>query len=268
MREKMVAKLICCFLLSLGCAALFAENLKVKQIVEPKYYDTLVKEGLYSEYRDDGDTIYKLLPKSVYSKQIQDGAVEKAPKGFAFTYEGLYLLNKKELLKKSNSSASTITIDDVTRVARTVSKMEGMMYYSTTHKKDRVLYKKCFMIAGPGDKTKIADENTGNADGQVSYCLQDDASFGVNTYKLNYFQKNDEMFCRFELLDELGIGPFHAIMPGKMITNMVAIDCGDDLLLYLCTDLDAKKLPGIRKQVTDSMTSRMDAVYKWFLTQF
>ena len=98
MREKMVAKLICCFLLSLGCAALFAENLKVKQIVEPKYYDTLVKEGLYSEYRDDGDTIYKLLPKSVYSKQIQDGAVEKAPKGFAFTYEGLYLLNKKEFV--------------------------------------------------------------------------------------------------------------------------------------------------------------------------
>ena len=66
----------------------------------------------------------------------------------------------------------------------------------------------------------------------------------------------------------MGIGPFKAIYPDKMIINILVIDCGDDLLLYLNTDLDSVKYPGIKGQITDSMSSRMDAVYKWFITQF
>ena len=151
---------------------------------------------------------------------------------------------------------------------RSVSKMQGMTNYSSTKKKECVLYEKCYMIAGPGKKSKIEDQNIGNADGQVSYCLQDDNSFGVNTYKLSYFQKDDTLLCRFEILDKMGLGPFNAIYPGKMVINILVIDCGDDLLLYLNTDLDSIKFPGIKGQITDSMSSRMDAVYKWFITQF
>jgi hypothetical protein len=146
--------------------------------------------------------------------------------------------------------------------------MQGMTYYSSTKKKECVLYEKTYMIAGPNDKTKIADQNTGNADGQISYCLQDDNSFGVNTYKLSYFQKGDTLLCNFSILDKMGLGPFKAIYPGKMVINILVIDCGDDLLLYLNTDLDSVKFPGIKAQITDSMSSRMDAVYKWFITQF
>ena len=146
--------------------------------------------------------------------------------------------------------------------------MQGMKYFSATKKKECVLYEKAYMIKGPGNKTKVADQNTGNADGQVSYCLQDDNSFGVNTYKLSYFQKSDMLLCRFDILDKMGLGPFNAIYPGKMVINILVIDCGDDLLLYLNTDMDSIKFPGIKGQITDSMSSRMDAVYKWFITQF
>jgi hypothetical protein len=146
--------------------------------------------------------------------------------------------------------------------------MQGMKYYSTTKKKECVLYDKAYMIAGPGDERKIEDQNTGNADGQISYCLQDDNSFGKNTYKLSYFQQEDTLLCQFSILDKMGLGPFKAIYPGKMTINILVIDCGEDILLYLNTDLDSVKFPGIKGQITDSMSSRMDAVYEWFITQF
>ncbi len=244
------------------------ENAKAKELVDSKYYAELVKKGTVSTYRDDGSKGFYLLPKSIYSDKINSSMIEKAEKNYPYTYEGLYLLSKKDLLAKGSSGKSDITIDDVAVVVRSISKMQGMTYYSTTKKKECVLYEKTYMIAGPGDKTKVADQNTGNADGQVSYCLQDDNSFGVNTYKLSYFQKDDTLLCNFTILDKMGLGPFKAIYPGKMIINILVIDCGDDLLLYLNTDLDSVKFPGIKGQITDSMSSRMDAVYKWFITQF
>ena len=245
-----------------------AENARVKELVGSKYYDALVKKGVISEYRDDGSKGFRLLPETAYSSKINESQIQKDEKNYPYTYEGLYLLSKKDLLAKSGSSKNTITIDDVSVVVRSISKMQGMKYFSSTKKKECVLYEKAYMIKGPGNKTKVADQNTGNADGQVSYCLQDDNSFGVNTYKLSYFQKNDMLLCRFDILDKMGLGPFNAIYPGKMVINILVIDCGDDLLLYLNTDLDSIKFPGIKGQITDSMSSRMDAVYKWFITQF
>ena len=50
--------------------------------------------------------------------------------------------------------------------------------------------------------------------------------------------------------------------------NVVCIEIEGYLLLYLSTDVKAKNLPGIRGQIEDSMTVRMDAVYKWFMKQF
>lgn len=266
--KKIVKNSVMILLCTIFCSSLFAENEAVKKIVNSKYYDKLYHKGIVSYYKDDGSTNLDLLPENFFSEKISSSMVKKDEKNYPFTYEGLYLINKEELLKNNNSSKKTITIDDVSVVCRSVSKMQGMKYYSTTKKKECVLYEKAYMIAGENNKKQIPDQNTGNADGQVSYCLQDDNSFGVNTYKLCYYQKENSMLAQFFILDDMGLGPFKAIHPGKMVISILVIDCGEDLLLYLSTDLDSVKFPGIKGQITDSMTSRMEAVYKWFLTQF
>lgn len=209
-----------------------------------------------------------LLPETPYSSRILNNRVPRKEKNFSYLCENLYYLKKDFLLKQSGSSAKDITIDDVARVCRSVSKMQGMMYHSSTKKKDMVLYKKCYMVSGLGSKEPIPDQNTGNADGQVSYCLQDDNSFGENTYKLSYFQQGDTLLMEFTILDKMGFLGVYPIKPEKMKINVLVTDCGDSLVLYLCTDLDAENPMLVRKQIPESMGERMDAIYKWFIKQF
>lgn len=244
------------------------ENAKVKGMVSESIYERLIQEGSITDYRYVESEKFVLLPNSVYSEGLHRTMIKKEPGNFPYTYEGLHLIKKADLLKQGTSGNTSITIEDISKVVRSLSTMEGLKYYSTTRNKEMVLFKKCYMIAGADDKTKVPDQNTGNADGQISYCLQDDSSFGVNTYKLTYHQNEDSLWCNFTILDKMGVGPFRPIHPGKMIINILVIDCGDDILLYLCTDTDCLKLPGIKGQITKSMLARMNAVYEWFKTQF
>ena len=209
----LVRKMSCVFAAGvlLGGACLARENAKVKEIVDSKYYAELVKKGEVTKYGENPSEGFMLIPDSEFSNLVAETLIKKNPKNFPYTFEGLYLIDKKEILQKSGSNKSEITIPDVAHVVRSISKMQGMKYYSNTKKKECVLYKKTYMIAGPDDRTRIEDQNTGNADGQVSYCLQDDNSFGVNTYKLSCFQKDDTLLCNFSILDKMGIGPFKAI---------------------------------------------------------
>ena len=121
----------------LGGSCLAAENAKVKELVGSQYYDLLVKKGVISEYRDDGSMGLKMLPKTEFSSKISGSMIKKEPKNYPYTYEGLYLLNKKQLLANGSSGKTDITIDDVSKVIRSISKMQGMKYYSTT-KKERM----------------------------------------------------------------------------------------------------------------------------------
>lgn len=250
------------------CTGLFAQTADVKQIVNAEYYDELLKDGYVIRMRDDGSKGFKLLPDVPEKSKILNSQVEKKDGNYPFTYEALYLLNKQEILKTSNSSAGEITIDDVSRVCRSISKMEGMKYYSTTRKKELVLYEHAYTIANAKSSEPIPDKNTGNADGQTLYAYQDDNSFGVTRYELNYNQTENELLAVFKNKDVMGIGPFKAIYQDKMVINLLVIDCGENLLLYICDDLDSVKFPGIKGQITDSMTSRMEAIYKWFMKQF
>lgn len=255
-------------LLLTGFSFVHAQSDMLKNLVPSNLYNELITNGKVTEYRDDGSMTLKYLPETDYSKIIKDGMVEKAKKNYPFTFEGLYYAKKTDLLNNINAKDSDLTIDDVSRVCRSVSKMQGMTYYSTTKKKVRVLYDKAYMVKAENSNEKIEDQNTGNADGQISYCMQDDASFGVNHYKLTYYQNENTLLCEFCITDTMGLGPFKAIYPDKMKIYILVVDCGEDLLLYLCTDLDSVKFPGIKNQITDSMTTRMDAVYEWFYKQF
>ena len=231
-------------------------------------FAVFAKDKVKTIIHDDGTNELKLMPQSEYNGIINSSRVPKADKNFPFIYESLYHLSKDDLKKSSNSSDNEIDINDLSRILRSVSNMQGMTYFSSSKNKTLVLYEKAYTVDGENSKKKIDDKNTGNADGQTSYCYQKDNSFGDIFYKLNYYQKDNTMLAVFTTTSWIGIGPIKAIAPENLKIFIYVEAVGDEILLYLCTDLDSAKFPGIKGQITDSMTARMDAVYNWFLKQF
>lgn len=239
-----------------------------KDLVSEKYWDELVQNSEVKIIHDEEDLETVLFPKSEERKIFDDHRIEQRKKGVPFFLEYLYLLDKQQLLESCNSDDTEINLDDVSRIFRSVSKMEGMKYYSQRQKKETVLYEHAYTIASADDTTPIADINTGNADGQVSYSFQEDNSFGPCRYELHYWQNDDMVYAIFNNLDPYKLYGFTGILGENLNITVVGYDCGDQLLLYLAADVSAQKVPGVRKQITDSMTARIDAIANWFKKQF
>jgi hypothetical protein len=64
----------------------------------------------------------------------------------------------------------------------------------------------------------------------------------------------------------MGLGPIRAIMQEKLIINLLVIPCNDGIIVYLCADLESKNLPGVKAKITDSISARIDAISKWFIS--
>ena len=119
---------------ALLCGGLaFAETeLKSAEQLVGKNYAQLVKNGKILSTSFDEKPQLSLLPQSENAAFIKNNLIKKEPKNFYYTYETLYFIPK------------TITVQKAGELARSISKMEGIKYYSNTKKKETVLYKKAF----------------------------------------------------------------------------------------------------------------------------
>lgn len=211
-----------------------------------------------------GNIPLTLAPKTpLTSKALQNWPTEKgAP---VYIAEDLYLLDKKTL---GDGDANKTTIDFASKVIRSVSKMEGMEYYSHTDKKTEILYKDCYCIKGPKDRTRVADDTSGSAEGKVMYCLQNDNSFGKTNYRLEYHQTKDETSACFMNTTPIYMGVVKGIDTDNMRINVVITDCGDSMVVYMLVQATMPALSLFEKTMNDSFGSRLDAIYKWFVLQF
>lgn len=238
------------------CTNAFGQNKTsgtAKDIVPEVYYSQLIKDGKIVITHEDGKGNLKLIPKSQYAGKIRSNLVKKQPKHFYYTYEALYYIPQR------------MTVQKASEIARSISKMVTIDYYSNTRRKITKLYKKAGMVEAENSSKIIADYNYGNCDGKTSYCLMDDASFGVTHYRLDYKQAESELLTVFTNTDDMGLGPIRAIMPKDLVINLLIQECDDGMIVYLCADLDSKKMPGVRGKITESMTARMDAISGWFV---
>lgn len=238
------------------CTNAFGQNKTsgtAKDIVPEVYYSQLIKDGKIVITHEDGKGNLKLIPKSQYAGKIRSNLVKKQPKHFYYTYEALYYIPQR------------MTVQKASEIARSISKMVTIDYYSNTRRKITKLYKKAGMVEAENSSKIIADYNYGNCDGKTCYCLMDDASFGVTHYRLDYKQAESELLTVFTNTDDMGLGPIRAIMPKDLVINLLIQECDDGMVVYLCADLDSKKMPGVRGKITESMTARMDAISGWFV---
>ena len=102
-------------------ACLFAE-LNLKTLVNPKYYDELVSKGEVKVVHDDDPAATTVLYPNDATKAIfEKNAIKKDPKGYAYFCECLFYKTKADLKKGGD-----VTLDEIGKVIRSVSKMQGM----------------------------------------------------------------------------------------------------------------------------------------------
>lgn len=248
--------------------SLFAQVNKLEDLVSEQNAKKLRENGRIELIHEKEDFDMHIVPNCEYKKQIETEVISKDLKNVPFVAEFLYLIPKAELLKGSDKS--NITVNDMSVVMRSISKMTGMTYVHNNGKKTDVLYKAAYTIDGENSKTQIKDKTDGSADGLVAYCYQNDHTYGDTYYVLNYKQNDSSVYGTFLNTAPLQYLGVKAIMPKDMKISIASFDCGDSLLLYIACDCNAKNVPlfNVRKQILESMTSRMEAIFKWFMGQF
>ncbi len=264
---------LCAAAIFFAATALSAQVSNLEDVVNKKYLDELKSVGMVQVVHPKDDNALSLVPLSFYRDRIEKETVKKDEKGVPFVAEVLYLIPKADLLKNAADKNRAITTDDVSVILRSISKMTGMRYHvgeKGPKDKGEVLYKKTYMIATPDSNEAIADKNTGSADGQVSYCYQHDHTYGDIKYKLEYYQKENQLYVTFLNIIPVTMLGVKMIMPSNIRINAISIDCGESILFYLSTDCNAKKINiiNVRKQLEESLVARIDALYQWFLQQF
>lgn len=243
--------------------SVFGQNINVENLVNSKYVEELKINGKISIIHPKKENVIELVPECSYAEQIKSDLICETKSGVPFLAEFLYLIPKSEL----TDDVSKVNVETMCTVFRSISKMEGMTYIHNGGKED-ILYEKAFAVPSADSMEKIPDPLEGPTDGLVAYAYQEDHSFGDTKYKLNYYQKDNIIFATFLNVIPMSKLGIKAVMPEHLRMNILSIDLGDNLLLYISADVSSKNIIGIRGQIEDSMTVRMDAIYRWFMKQF
>ncbi|MBR7080184.1 MAG: hypothetical protein IKI40_06655 [Treponema sp.] len=232
----------------------------------------LVDSATYAELKAKGNIQkYYYKQKNVKLGLVPDTELSKKAASFwnkaeepSFVVENLYLMPKSKL---GSGDPSKMTIEYASKVIRSVSKMKGMQYYSSD-KKIETLYKEAYCIAGPKDRTKVPDDTAGSADGKIMYSMQDDNSFGKTNYRLEYHQTAQEVSAGFSNTTGLYVGPIKGINDDNLRISMVIIDCGQDFMVYMLVQAKFPALKILENSMNESFSSRLNAIYNWFIKQF
>ncbi len=251
-------------------AKLFIANAIVLNAFSYSAQDLLSKD-VYSELKKNGEVKinrfnsekknYLLLPKTQLSKNLENSWTdEEVP---VLIGECLYLLPKTQL---NSSNPEFVNIENSSKIIRSVSKMAGMKYKSDG--KMKVLYKNPYTIKSATDKTQVPDNTEGSADKKELFCVLDDNSFGKTYYQLNYFENGQEVGANFKNITPISVGPIKAITNENLKISLLFIDCEDEIMAYLLVQAKYPNIEFLQKTMEESFSSRLDAIYNWFIQQW
>ncbi len=247
---------------------LSAENLERQKILSPQIEKSLLQSNEISHIFSENDFEAKLIPQTQFADSIKNFVFGKiAPEKMGFAEEKLYRLPKSEI---ENKNAAALDTSTVSKIMRSISKMQGMQYFSRSRKSWDELYSQAFRVENPDSKDFSAapDLNEGDANGLEIFAFLNDHTFGESVYKISYKQNQNEFLMLMENYSALTYGPVKAVKPGDLKMCVCVIDCGDEFLFYIGNYAEFKMISALKKRLNNSFEARLEAVYNWFKNQF
>ena len=171
------------FFLILNFFTAFLSAYSAEEILGKENFELLNQNGkIQSNEFKPKEAKFSLLPDTELSNKIAEELASNEGEMPSLIGENIYLIPKEN-----------IDLNEASVILRSVSKMEGMQYYSNGEKNWTTLYHDAYCIAGPQDRTRVDDKTEGSANGLVQYCLLNDNSLGKTNYEVSYFQTENEI---------------------------------------------------------------------------
>lgn len=246
-----------------GGTLLFADiNAELNKILAEKTAQALQSKGTLqnSSYRKAG-TVLQLVPNIAFIEESKN--IPQVP-DTPFFVENLYLYKKTS--GKVGPAGNDVA--KISSILRSLSRLEGIQYYSTSRKKMRTLYEKSYVVDGAKTKKRIPDPVDGSAEGMKIIALQKDLTFGEYLYQYSYRETADTVAFFSENLEPMSLSFIKLIDPENLRVSLVVYDMGDSLLVYGLTCADFPAIPGLESKISASFSTRADAIYKWFISEY
>ena len=145
-----------------------------------------------------------------------------------------------------------------------ISTLTGIQYYSSSRSETRTFYEYSSVIDGPQTKRPLNDPVFIHPASLTLYARQIDLTFGDNIYSYDYVSSRDAVIFTQENVTALTVGILPVIGKGNLRSVMAVMDCGDSILIYAISMVNAFSVPGLRDRISNSFNSRADAILKWF----
>ena len=243
-----------------------SEYPKLEDIIDSRYLSELRANNKISRFfteKDNSD--FQFYPDLELSESATKKWKSTRQDNPNFTIESIYRLEKSKSDKEfTGENLEKILFEDakIKKILRSVSKMEGIEYYSNSRKRTEVLYSKAYTVNNTTERKKIPD----NFDFYKNpiYVLLDDNSFGEYLSVINYDSKDFENCFEYVNIDNINYGIIKAVEPNNMLVFIDVINCENEIIVYVYIQ-SKMDVPAIFKnKIYDSFVARTDALFEWF----
>ncbi|MCL2442370.1 MAG: hypothetical protein FWD13_02770 [Treponema sp.] len=181
--------------------------------------------------------------------------------------EILYLYRKPAAYHTSANSWDNTQKTGIFNQIMAISTLAGIQYRSSSRNNTmRVFYDYSRIVDGPSSRNALPDPVYRQVPASLTlYARQKDGTFGDNVYRYDYVTNRDAIFFIQENMTTLTYGIIPVIGRGNLRSVMGFIDCGDSILVYAASMSNAFSVPGVWGRISNSFSSRAEAVLNWFI---
>jgi hypothetical protein len=146
-----------------------------------------------------------------------------------------------------------------------VQSLAGIQYFSRTRNKMHTLYENSEIIDSPDTKKPLPDPFYSAPQSQLDlYVRQKDTTFGNNIYQCTYYADAKSFIIVQQNLNTITLGPLPVIGKNNFRSCTAILDAGQYIIVYMAFFVRASFLPGMKQQISVSISNRVEALLNWF----
>ena len=227
--------------------------------IEKSEIETLIKEGRIDRY-PSSHLDFKLLPELKDRNRILKD-IEKTD--FNTAIESVFYFTYPSVRDKK------YIIMDSFNILTDIKKLEGITYYSYSHKEERVLFSKVEIQSGQTRPLTAAEASMSSLpEKHTMTALIEDTTFGNNKYLIDYSVSDESLVMKMSNLERITLAFFPVVKKNGLIFYTAVIPAENGLIIY-CNGISRTiDSDFIRNRIGISIYNRVTALFNWFKSSY